>query len=134
MCREWRIARASHCGGLQARRTCKSLFNVWAKVISELYDGGRERHKKPIVGLLYVANFELNGIRKPLKDDSIGFHFVRDTGNEIFQKNQFQKLLLSIERKYITTVSHVYKRTVVQVERNQTDMFASAAHLQLRAY
>lgn len=40
----------------------------WAKVISEQYDIGRERHKKRIIALLNAENFGLNGTWKTLKD------------------------------------------------------------------
>lgn len=48
----------------------KAYIYDWAEVILDLYDSGKERHRKQIVDQLYAENFELNEIREALKDVS----------------------------------------------------------------
>lgn len=62
------------------------------EIISKVYNSAKERHKKEIVALLHVENFEVNGIREAFKDFPVVIQIVRVKSNDSVKKNGYRKL------------------------------------------
>lgn len=54
------------------------IFN-WVKVLSELYNIGRERHAKLFVAMKHAKSFELNEIGKTLREVFVCIQFAHET-------------------------------------------------------
>lgn len=56
----------------------------------EPYESGRESHAKRIVALLQAENIGLNRIWETLMDGPACIRFVRETGNEGYERTDFE--------------------------------------------
>lgn len=105
-----------------------------AKAMLELFDCGREKHAKQIVDLLHVEKFKLSEVWATQKDVPAFLLFFDKTGNKSLEKNDLRKIPVSIKRISTATVSKVHKKNFLGVHKNQIEMCANAALLQLRTH